>query len=130
MGIPYGTKMAAAQIFKRLAQQLARAIQCSYLDHAAMLASRSYHLLAFPDVIRKRLLNINILACLTCPDRRQRVPMIGCSDHHGVDRLVVENSSQIGVSRNFFAPILEWLEFAFDESLIRVAQRYNARSGN
>ena len=40
------------------------------LDHAAVLAGRRHHLLPFPQVVRERLLDVDVLARLAGPDRR------------------------------------------------------------
>ena len=48
---------------------------------------------AFANVVRDRLLDVHVLAGVAGQDRGRRMPMVGRGDDHGVDRLVVENSS-------------------------------------
>jgi len=49
----------------------------------------------FVDLVRHRLLHVNILARLAGPDGLQSMPMVGRGDGDGVDGLVVENLAHI-----------------------------------
>ena len=53
---------------------------------------------AFPDVVRYRLLDVDVLAGLHRPDRGQRVPVVGGGDGDRVDLLVVENTRRMSDS--------------------------------
>src|SRR5438552_17800417 len=130
MRIANGTDLAAAQVVERLAQKRARTILSAHLDHAAVLPGRRHHLLSFPELVGKRLLNINVLAGLTGPNCRQRMPVIGQSDDHRVDGFVVENPAKVAVSSELFAPVLERLGFAVDVRLVNVAQRDDPCAGD
>ena len=50
---------------------------------------------AFADVVADRLLDVDVLAGLAGPDRRQGVPVVGRGDRDGVDRLVVEQAADV-----------------------------------
>src|SRR5437762_1575208 len=130
MHIANGPDLAAAQVVEHLAQESARTILSAYLDHAAVLSGRRHHLLPFPKVVRKRLLDINILAGLTGPNRRQRMPVIGQGDDHRVDRFVVENPAEVAVRGYLFAPVLEGPGFAVEVRLVHVAQRDDPGAGD
>ncbi len=41
------------------------------------------------------LLHVDVLAGLQRPDGRQRVPVVRCGDHHGVDFLVIEDAAHV-----------------------------------
>src|SRR5213083_1535403 len=107
MRIANGPDWAAAQVVERLPQERARTILRAHLDHAAVLPGRRHHLLSFPKIVGKRFLDINVLAGLTGPNRRQRMPMIGQADDHRVDGFVVENSAEVAVSSDLFVSVLE-----------------------
>jgi len=122
VSIANGAELATSQVVKRLAQERARTILHAHLDHAPISPGRRHHLTALPQVIGKRLLDINVFAGLARPDRRQRVPVVGRRDDHRVDALVVQNSAEVSVSSDRFAPVLEGLEFAVQERPVHVAQ--------
>ena len=56
--------------------------------------------------------------------------MIGQGDDHRVDGFVVENSAEVAVSGDLFAPVLERLGFAVELRLIHVAQRDDPCTGD
>src|SRR5438093_13350458 len=130
MRVANGTDLAAAQVVERLAQERARTILRAHMDHPAVLPGRRHHLLSFPEVVGKRLLDIHVLAGLTGPNRRQRMPVIGQGDDHRVDGFVVENSAEVAVRGDLFAPVLERLGFAVEVRLVHVAQRDDPCAGD
>ncbi len=48
------------------------------------------------DVVRDRLLDVDVLAGIAGQDRGDRVPMIGRGDHDRIDGLVIQHPPQIG----------------------------------
>ena len=123
VGVTDRADLAAAQEIKRPAQEYARPILGAHLDHAAIFSGRRHHLLSFPQVVGKRFLDVNVLARLSSPDRRQGMPVIRQCDHHRVDRLIVEDSAEVGVSRDLFSPLRESLGLAVEMRLVHVADR-------
>ena len=71
------------------------AVHRADLDHLAIPSRGLHHPASFPDGVRRRLLDVDVLSSLQRPDRRQRVPVIGRGDDHGVDVLVVEHAAQV-----------------------------------
>ena len=65
------------------------------LDDPLVLSRGLDQFAAFPAVVAQRRLDVNVLARLAGPNRRQAVPMVGRGDHHGVDRLVVQRLAEI-----------------------------------
>src|SRR5262245_9948930 len=65
------------------------------LHHAVVFARRFDHSAAFPDIVRWRLLDIDVLTGLAGTDRSRRVPVIGSGDDNGVDGLVVEDAAHL-----------------------------------
>ena len=93
------TDLAAAHAFDRLAQRRVRSVLAALLDHAVVLAGRGDDLLRLEDVVRARLLDVDVLACLAGPDRLQRVPVIRRGNRHGVDVLALEHLAEVRVHR-------------------------------
>ena len=50
---------------------------------------------ALEDVVADRLLDVDVLARLAGPDRRQRVPVVRRGDRDGVDLVVVEDPAEV-----------------------------------
>ena len=65
----------------------AASLLTAHLQDAPILADGLHELLSFEDGERERLLEIDILACLTSGDGDDGVLMVGCSDNHSVDVL-------------------------------------------
>src|ERR1039458_1838178 len=130
MGITDGADLAAAQVIEGLAQERARTTLRAQLDHPAIFPGRSHHLPAFPEVVGKGFLDINVLARLAGPDCRQRMPVIGQSDDHSVNSLVVQDPAKVHVSGDRFTPILERPAFAVKERLVHIAQGGDLYPGN
>jgi len=121
MGITDGADLAAAQVIEGLAQERARTTLRAQLDHPAIFPGRSHHLPAFPEVVGKGFLDINVLARLAGPDCRQRMPVIGQSDDHSVNSLVVQDPAKVHVSGDRFTPILERPAFTVKDRLVHIA---------
>ena len=51
------------------------------------------------------------------------MPVIGRSDDHRINALVVQNPAEVNVSGDVFASILKRLEFAVQMRLVHIAQR-------
>ena len=79
----------------RLAHGRAAAVHRADLHDLAVGARRVDHLAPFPDGVRRRLLDVDVLAGLQRPDRGERVPVIRNRDDDGVDVLVVEDAPQV-----------------------------------
>ncbi len=73
------------------------------LDDAVVLAGRLDHLAALEEVVRARLLDVDVLAGLAGPDGFQGVPMVGSGQGHGVDRLVVQQPPLVDLGLRAFA---------------------------
>ena len=73
----------------------AAAVHRADLDHLAVARRRLDHPASFPDGVRRRLLDVDVLSGLQRPDRRQRMPVIRRGDDDGVDVLVVEHAAHV-----------------------------------
>ena len=125
MGEADGPELAAAQAVEHPAEERAGPVLGADLDHAAVLAGRRHHLLPFPQVVRERLLDVDVLARLAGPDRRQGVPVVRQGDDHRVDALVVEHLANIGVGGDRFAAFLERFDAVGEHGLVGVAQGHD-----
>src|SRR5262249_36468943 len=65
------------------------------LDDALVLARRLDHAPALDDVVRDRLLDVDVLAGLAGPDRRQRVPVVRRRDDERVNVLLFEDLADV-----------------------------------
>src|SRR5687767_9593432 len=117
------TERATTQFIEGPTEQRTGPILRTRLHNTLMLPRGRDHLPALPDVMRERLLDVDILPCLAGPNCGQAMPMIGRGDHDRVHVSVIEHPPQIPVRRNVMAPLLERLGLATKESLIHVAQR-------
>ena len=80
----------------------------------------------FEDVVRARLLDVDVLACLAGPDGRQRVPVVRRRDRHDVDVLALEHLAVIRVhGRLLEASRFQPLHLRADVAFIHVAQAGN-----
>src|SRR4030065_645518 len=87
------------------------------------------HFPAFPNVMRSRLFNIHVLACLTRPDRHQGMQMIRHGEHNRVDVLVLQQLSVVNVSIDLDITVLKFLDLGIQPLRIRIAYRDHAHSG-
>ena len=67
------------------------------LHDAAILFSRGHQLSSLINAVRERFLDIDVLARLAGPDRRQRMPVIGRGDGDGIDLLVLQRLADVSV---------------------------------
>ncbi len=74
-----------------------RAVLRAALGDAVVLPDRVDHLSAFPDVMRERLLDVNLFARLASPDGAQPVPVVLRCVADYVDVLSVEKVTHIDV---------------------------------
>ena len=88
-------ELARAQKRDGVLNALVAAALRAGLDDALVLSRGLDHAPAFADVVADGLLDIDVLAGLARPDRRQRVPVVGRGDRDGVDRLVVEQAANV-----------------------------------
>ena len=79
----------------RVAHRRPAAVHRADLDDLAVARLRLDHLAAFPHRVRRGLLDVDVLAGLQRPDRRERVPVIRGGDDDGVDVLVVEDAAHV-----------------------------------
>ena len=79
----------------RVAHGRPAAVHRADLDDLAETRLRLDHLAAFPDRVRRRLLDVDVLAGLERPDGRERVPVIRRGDDDGVDLLVFEDAAHV-----------------------------------
>src|SRR5581483_8243498 len=88
---------ALVHLLNGLAQRYRRAALAALLHHAVVAASCRDNLLRFIHVVRARLLDVYVLACLTGPDRLQRMVVIWSRNRHRIDRLIFQQLAEIGV---------------------------------
>src|SRR5207344_1634196 len=74
-----------------------RAALLADLHHAAVLARGGDDLLAFENVVARRLLAIDVLARLDGPDGGEHVPVIRRGDGDRVDALILEGLAHVYV---------------------------------
>jgi hypothetical protein len=67
------------------------------LNNALVLLGRLDQLSSFPDVVRERLFDVDVLSRLAGPDGTQGVPMIRGREAHDVDLFVVEHAAHVAV---------------------------------
>jgi len=68
------------------------------LDDPAVSPRRLDELPPLPDVVGKRLFDVDILPRLAGPDAPQRMPVIGRGEAYRVDLLVVENPPHVVIT--------------------------------
>src|SRR5436190_12538733 len=76
---------AGANVFAGFAELGTGALLAASLEDAFILPNGFYQCLAFGYKKSERFLAINVLAGLASMNRRQRVPVIGRADQHGVN---------------------------------------------
>ena len=74
-------------------------------------ACRLHHQPAFADVVSAGLFHIDMLARIAGQDRGRGVPVIGRGDPHGIDRRIVQDTSQI-LSDLASLPVWSWTTLA------------------
>ena len=91
------------------------------LDDAVVLAGRLDHLAAFDQVVRDRLLDVNVLAGLAGPDGTEGVPVVGGGDHDRGHGRVFEHSADVLLGlRLLLAGVAGGLHRRRDDVLVRV----------
>src|SRR5262249_53904152 len=111
------------ELDRRLNGRVAAALQADR-DDAVVLARGLDHLAAFPDVVRRRLLDVDVLACLAGPDSGERVPVVRGGDGDGVHTLVVEDAAQVGLGLALLFAAEVFQSFG-EQPLVHVAERDN-----
>jgi hypothetical protein len=108
----------------RFAHVRGRAVVEAHLHAHVVPALRLDHLPPFPDVVGRRLLDVDVLAGLAGQDGGQRVPVVGRDDRHGVDGLVVEHTVQVPLRAWCHARLLlDEAHAACEQALVGVAER-------
>jgi hypothetical protein len=79
----------------RLPHRRPAAVHRSDLDDPVVPVRRVHHLAAFPDGVRRRLLDVDVLAGLHRPDAGERVPVVRRRDDDGGDVLVVHDAPEV-----------------------------------
>ena len=102
-------------------EERARPVLGTDLDHSLVFAGRRHHLLPFPQVVRERLLDIDVLARPAGPDRRQGMPVVRQGDDHRVDALVVEDSAWVVIRGDLLPVVAGRFDFAIQVRLVGVA---------
>src|SRR6185295_7828639 len=98
------------------------------LHHSVVFARSLHHLAAFLDCERDRLLDIDVLARLACPDCLQRVPVIRRSNRDRVDILAIEQLSNIYLGCRTVAPeLLDLRDRVREQSLVDVTKSDDPR---
>lgn len=69
----------------------------SALDNSVIFQRSSCELSSFPNGVGYRFFDVDIFSRLCGPDGGEGVPMIGCSNHYGVDVLALEEAANIAV---------------------------------
>ena len=95
---------ALAHLLHAFLHRFRRADLAALLHHAVVLARRRHNLPGFEDVVRARLLHVNVLARLAGPDGLQCMPVVGRGDGDGVDGLVVQELAHILEALRRFLP--------------------------
>ena len=94
---------ALADDLGRLLEVEVGALPEPHLDDPLVLPGGGEHRLALLDRHRDRLLDEDVLPRLAGHDHRQGVPVVRCGVDDDVDRLVVEEPSEVGVDDRAFA---------------------------
>jgi hypothetical protein len=89
-------QLAGLHAIKRLAHFGRAAALRAELHAAVVLGGGLDHQLPFPRIVAGRLFDVDVLARLAGEHRGRGVPVIGGSDHQGVDRRIVEHAAEIG----------------------------------
>src|SRR6266404_4186359 len=98
------------------------------LDNAIVFARRGYDLTAFPDIMRHRFFEVNILASLNCPDGPEGVPMVGRGEGNDIDIFIFEQLANIGISFDLPTLVLPSLQLFIEDVAVHVAQRHQPRT--
>ena len=70
----------------------------SHLDNAFVLLQGRNHALTFDDIVAVGLLDVDILARLTGHDGRDGVPVIRSANYERIDRLIIDQLSEVALS--------------------------------
>ena len=91
------------------------------LNDALVFARCLDHLAPLENAVGSRFLDVNILACLAGPNRRQRVPVIRGRDGYGINAVVFEHLAQVLVLGGLALLVLErLLGGSFGDGLVDV----------
>src|SRR5262249_3498846 len=116
-------ELAGAEVRGGAGEMRGAAPLCADLHDALVMPCRLDHAPALDDVVRDRLLDVNVLARLTGPDCGQGVPVVGGSDGHGGDVLVLEDVADVLLeARRLLLPRGDALECLGDDVLVGVAE--------
>ena len=118
--------LSGVDVLDCLTRDLAAARLRAVLNNPAITTRGFDHQSAFPDVVRARLLKVNVLACIAGQNGRRSMPVIGCRDHHSIDRLVIKDATHIPQRfRRFLAGLLDSRCGCGDHAVIDIHQILN-----
>ncbi len=101
------------------------------LDDAVVPTRGRHHQPTFDNVMRDRLFDIHMLACLTSGDGCERMPMIGRRNNQAVDRRIVQDGSVVaGHLRGRSARFLDQFHRWADDGIVDVAKMRDSNVGN
>ena len=86
---------AIAHVLHRFLKGGAGAALHSHLHDPAIPVHRRDELLALPPVMRARLFDVRVLACLARPDTHQRMPVVWRGNRNRIDGLVFQHLSHV-----------------------------------
>jgi len=115
-------------VLKGLYVSSGRAFLGAGLYNSLILSGGLDHLSAFPDIMRDRFLDINILARLTGPDSYKRMPVIGRRGTDSVDLLIFQEFADIRVALDVYALFLEVVHPLVGMVLIRITYRHETHA--
>src|SRR6185295_5229432 len=111
---------ASVQLVDRFDLRTDRTALRAVLHDPPVLPGGAHELAPFPQVVRARLLDVDVFARLAGPDGDQRVPVIRGRDRHRIDAWILEEPPHIDersrVAPDLASPLVE-------QRLIDVAQR-------
>src|ERR1019366_1649268 len=121
---------AFAHLPHAVLQRRRGAALAALLHHPVILARRRHNLFGLEDIVRARLLDVDILAGAAGVDGHQGVPVIGRGDGDGVDRLVFEELAIVPVNRRFLlGDGLDAARRRVQHVLVDVAERHQLYIG-
>ncbi len=95
-----------------------------HLDDPLVFAGRLHHAPAFDEIVRNRLLDIDVLARLARPNRGQGMPVIGGSYDKGGDVRVFKNAAHVFFDLwDLLLMFIHRLESVGDDVIIGIANR-------
>ncbi len=101
------------------------------LDDAVVFAGGFNALTAFKDVVAAGFFDVNVFAGLASPDGDEGVPVVGRGDGDGVDVVVFQEITDVGVGGDFVGVVFFQLgDSAADDVVVNVAEGGDADAGN